>query len=357
MGSFYATCSITDLSLTYDDPTYIQLIVPLWIAHSPYKTGTDNIEEKGLRVTNEGAVGEYAPFGFPIEGKYDDYGQIKDIVRDRNVLMLEEFFNINIDDIIECASDDRWYRYGIKNNDKSWMVGENKMKHLNILKYMTTTYFRKEHYDYLSSDLLLDDNWWIDDIKKERLPKMKKALVELEKAKSIHIPKNEEYTIKDITEQDIEDASFWKYFEENMSLEEKKKHLVKIKNFVENHELNAISGKFYIPSICSINMFEYLPLTQEDYEQVVKQYFFIINMHGLYKVIRPSHYGSQTSNHSFYVKFHKFSIELMGEQVKMQDKENFKEEINYLFMHKMKDIDENVKEKIYQIITRYLDEK
>lgn len=41
-----------------------------------------------------------APYALPIYGKYNDYGAIEDICMDRNVEILEKYFNCKIDDVL-----------------------------------------------------------------------------------------------------------------------------------------------------------------------------------------------------------------------------------------------------------------
>lgn len=109
MGSFYTTCSVSHMVLT-NQKTSIQLLVPNY--------STDFQEHLGMIVSNYGSQCFFAPFGFPIHGRYYDYGGIEDIQRDKNVEMLEDFFNLSIDQIISNVGDDRWYRYGIVEHEK-----------------------------------------------------------------------------------------------------------------------------------------------------------------------------------------------------------------------------------------------
>lgn len=110
MGSFYTTCSVSHMVLT-NQKTSIQLLVPNY--------STDLKEHLGMIVSNDGCQGFFAVFGFPIHGRYYDYGGIDDIQRDKNVEMLENFFNLPIDKIISNVGDDRWYRYGIIEHEQS----------------------------------------------------------------------------------------------------------------------------------------------------------------------------------------------------------------------------------------------
>lgn len=319
MGSFYATCSITDLSITDGDQMYMQLILPSWV-NNPHSIDGEQIGcgEKGLRVANEGPLGEFVPFGFPIAGHYADYGDIDGIVKDRNIEMLEEFFNIPIQDIISCATDDRWYKHSylpaiIEKKEeeyegawKSWTVGKNKMVNVEILKKLTVTYFRKEHYDYLSQNSLLTDDHYYEKERVKRLEKMVEKLSHLDSER----PKESkpDFTKNDITDKIRE--RFIKVFGKEGSSDES---IIEIQNHKDEQWWYPFQYTFYIPSIARVNMFQKLPIGPEDVEQVMLQYRFITNMGNLYKVLRPSYYGSQDDNFKAYVKFHKMTTELVDE--------------------------------------------
>ncbi len=92
MGSFYATCSVSNMTLSYQKTSVI-LLVP--------SISTDISGNSGLICSNDGAQIYFSPFGFPIHGEYYDYGQISNIVRDDNVLMLEKYFGVDINEITD----------------------------------------------------------------------------------------------------------------------------------------------------------------------------------------------------------------------------------------------------------------
>ncbi len=68
MGSFYTTCSVSHMVLT-NQKTSIQLLVPNY--------STDFKEHLGMIVSNDGAQGFFAVFGFPIHGRYYDYCKVQ----------------------------------------------------------------------------------------------------------------------------------------------------------------------------------------------------------------------------------------------------------------------------------------
>lgn len=362
MGSFYATCSITDVSIIDNDKMYMQLILPTWVKN-PHSIDGEKIGcgEKGLRVSNEGAMAEFVPFGFPIEGHYADYGDIDGIVKTRNVEMLEKFFNLSMEDIIGCATDDRWVRYGMDEDRDSgshdWTIGGNKMENIEILKQLTVTYFKKEHYDYLSEDFRGDDSYWMEESKK-RQNKMKKALKKLGKhnATISSKPKKPELTFEEITEEHI--SAYREVFldeDETMTDDQIKIEYLSMQSYSNDsndYKLSRLDMQylFPIPSIAKYDMYALLPLTEEDFTEVKKQHAFIINMHSLYKVIRPSYYGSQSDNFGIYADFHKFSAELVSEhKVEMA-----KSEIGYYIEEALEGLDgytTEQREEIYKVIT------
>ena len=97
MGSFYLTCSVSHMTLNHQK-TSVQLLVP---KYNTKQYSSLNFEEHmNIICSNDGAQAFFSPFGFPIRGRYDDYGHLHDISRDTNVEQLEEFFGITIEDII-----------------------------------------------------------------------------------------------------------------------------------------------------------------------------------------------------------------------------------------------------------------
>jgi hypothetical protein len=352
MGSFYSTCSISDLSIIDSDSTYIQLIVPTWVKN-PHSIDGEQIGcgEKGLRVSNEGPLCEFSPFGFPIEGKYADYGNIDNIVPSRNIEMLEEFFGIPIVDIISCATDDRWYRYGYLEPNKqnnSWIIADNKMKNVEILKQLTVTYFRKEHYDFLS-EKLLDINY--KDERKKHINKINNILNELDKVRPKNSKHRKEFTLSDITDEIREK---YMVIRGSYSNSEFDMLIIQMENYKkEIWWKGEWNYNLYIPSLNKMNMFKLLPIGSKDFEEVKKQYIFTRNMGDLYKVIRPSYYGSQSDNFDAYVKFHNFSVSLVNSQKNKIKKDTVLDDISYVLKYTLNDVDNKdvvdiIKNKIVQ---------
>ena len=71
MGSWNATCSISHLPIRSGDPVYVLPII------GKYNTASSM------------CYGEYSPFGFLMEGEYDDYGSADNITSDWKVEYLQ----------------------------------------------------------------------------------------------------------------------------------------------------------------------------------------------------------------------------------------------------------------------------
>jgi len=355
MGSFNSTCSISDLSIICGDATYMQLLLPSWVTN-PYSIDGEKVGcgEKGLRVSNEGPLGEFVPFGFPIEGHYADYGDIDGIVPTKNTEMLEEFFGISILDIIDCAKDDRWYKHSYKpmmvdktdeeykGQYKSWTIGENKMKNIDILKKLTLTYFKKEHYDFLSDKWIGSDSYYEKE-RNKRFKKMVNILGELD-TKRPTSKKRKVFSLNDITD---EHRTKYTVIRDEMDDVEFDKMIVEMENHMsERWWKSDWNYTFYIPSISTYDMFKLLPIGSKDVEEVRKQYTFIGNMSTLFKVLRPSYYGSQEDNYDAYVKFHQFSTELVNDKKMELKADTILYDIAWILKENLKNIDKEVADKI-----------
>lgn len=64
---------------------------------------------------NNGPFYEYSPFCLPIEGEYDDYGRIENIVKNHHTKYLENYFGLSIENIVKCLCDGR-KNHGIEYN-------------------------------------------------------------------------------------------------------------------------------------------------------------------------------------------------------------------------------------------------
>ncbi|MCK9476885.1 MAG: hypothetical protein M0R46_13240 [Candidatus Muirbacterium halophilum] len=95
-----------------------------------------------ILIKHEKIEFQYSPFGFLIHGEIDEYYNLINIVRDKNVEMLENFFGICIEDIIEYISKDIEISstYGIRK----------KIKNSLVYKQLSPCYFSTEALSFLT---------------------------------------------------------------------------------------------------------------------------------------------------------------------------------------------------------------
>lgn len=273
MGSFYSTCSVSSMTLS-NQKTSIQLLAP---NHS-----TDFSEHLNMVVSNDGAQAFFSPFGFPIHGEYYDYGRIENIVRDKNVEMLEDFFGITIDNILENIGDDRYIPENIKN--------------IEIFKKLGMTYYRTEVLEYLQSG-------WnnIDLVNPKEYSsgsRMTKLLKSLEDRKVDHSRYEELLKIG------------------KNKTEDQKEELYEIMDLMSNSLKRENS---YVNSLARPNMFTTLPITTEFKECILKQYQYIKTLgFELSRLLIPSVYGSQETNWASQYKLNDFVNDLLAGDMKYE---------------------------------------
>lgn len=322
MGSFYSTCSITHMTLK-NQKTSIQLLVPSYC--------TDLNAHKGMIVSNEGSQAFFSVFGFPINGKYDDYGHIREIERDKNVEMLEDFFNLRIETLLDNIGDDRWLRYGEERNDNYWKIKTKDggpIKNKEIYLSLAKTYFRTEimesFYGKYTSSML-----------KELLKTLRNMKEDKEKLKEL-IPNNEELEKEELnktllqiskkistTLQNKKDENGQELNEEEVN--SLKEELNMVCKFIIGHDEINLRYTSYIPSLTEINMFKVLPINEEFEKEIQNQYSLILALSVLRRSLMPSDYGGQQDNYSELVKLNELANELM-----LKD---FMEEMSYEFEH------------------------
>lgn len=95
MGYFSVTCGISSLPISEGDSIGMVLLMP--------NEGSSLLPSRSLSMNTDA----YKPFSAPIYGEYNDYGGLDNIVRDDTVTLLEEYFGLNIDTILECIDVDR----------------------------------------------------------------------------------------------------------------------------------------------------------------------------------------------------------------------------------------------------------
>lgn len=279
MGCSYISDSITDITITEDEEVYMQFITPTWVDNcyslEEQKLG---LSEKGVRVSNNYSLAEFVPFGFPILGDSTDYGMLDNIVYNKNTELLEEFFNISIDDIFEYATQFRWGGEPIPKE----------IKNVEILKQLTVTFFKKDHYDYLSTTNIGTNGNHIDRTN-EVINSIPTTIKNLSNIRGVDESSEDFIEFKErYSKFSIDEAKEY-YFEKRWS-----RMFYNIK-----HEL-------YIPSIVNYNMFEYLSIDVSFIAECQGQYRFIRNLKELNKVLRPSYSSGQDNNINAVIQFNDF---------------------------------------------------
>lgn len=100
MGSFNVACSISHLSIGPGEKCYF---IPL------IRNKYGSIDEQSNLISNEGPSYFFWPFCFPIEGEYNDYGGIENIVHNSNTKVIEEFVGITIEQLVSCLTGRRGF--------------------------------------------------------------------------------------------------------------------------------------------------------------------------------------------------------------------------------------------------------
>jgi hypothetical protein len=190
MGSFYATCSITQQTISDGQEMYMQFMLPsqyidktnsgnlfvksfLDVAKQKgldeaiktwdeaTKTWGSKLIEKGLKISDGD---EWVPFGPAIRGTYDDYGNIApslDEDSQKRVKILEDLMGgLPFRTIMEVGQDNRWYTLGLgeckddPNPNSNWRpegISKDMPEWLLILcKNLSLTYFHASVYDVIS---------------------------------------------------------------------------------------------------------------------------------------------------------------------------------------------------------------
>lgn len=268
MGSFYSTCSVSHMTLT-NQKTSIQLLVP---------NNKSLKEHKSMIVSNDGAQEFYSPFGFPIHGRYDDYGHLQNIKEDGNTKMLEDFFNMSIYKIIENIGRKRDVPETAQNID--------------FYNSLSMTYFRTEVLEHLQKgweniDLVNPKQYTGDEM----------------------LSKFFNHYFRDKSNEN-ERLEYLESLDRELTEEESKEFISIIRN-THNEPRN------YVTCNKSNSMFSVLPIDISFKEDILKQYQFLI-MYGwaLNRVLLPSMYGSQQDNYLHIYNLNELVNELLLEDIK-----------------------------------------
>ena len=97
------SCHLSGLPITGSTPACLILLKPSSMAK--YLKG-DNQYGTTHYISNEGTQVFFNPFAFPIRGRYDDYGGLE-VEEDDNTRILEKYFGLPIQDIINVVTSGR----------------------------------------------------------------------------------------------------------------------------------------------------------------------------------------------------------------------------------------------------------
>ncbi len=277
MGSFYSTCSLSNMTIIDGQQTSIQLLISRNYKH------TKDLE---IEINEDGSMLKFLTFGFPIHGKYADYGQIDDIKRDDNIKILEKYFNISIDEILSFAS--------------GRMVKKpEKIHHEDLLEKMELTFFRTEIYDKMC------EGWSdLDETKKSswgnRFPDMWKYFKQ---------------------QAEIGYHSHW----DLMSLIKSETDEEKVKLY-KHHITNYIQEYTYFPRYVE-NFYKLLNIDIEKFKDEFKKQVKLSEvMRNLHIVFRPSWYGTQEDNYVQGYLYHKNILNQITTDIKEMFNDDYFEE-------------------------------
>lgn len=127
MGCFNVSCGISNLSIDGGDKVLLYALLP-----SRYNDGT-KVYSSYLSITDL-----YVPLCFPIEGEYDEYGSINNIVKDANTEAVAEFLKMDIEEFVK-------YITGYNDTKK---IMDLKVK--NIINDISVMFVRKDIHDFLT---------------------------------------------------------------------------------------------------------------------------------------------------------------------------------------------------------------
>jgi hypothetical protein len=253
--------------------TSVLLLIPGW--------GTDIHDHRGMIVSNEGSQAFYSPFGFPIHGEYYDYGYLENIKEDSNTKMLEQFFNMDISEIIQHIGRPDDIPENIKNKE--------------LYNSLSMTYFRTEVLEYLERgwdkiDLDSTDQY----SQGYRMNKFLNTLI------------NQDPNIKRRDE----------LFNKEELTDSEEKELRDILRLSMKFDLMDISLN-YIRLSKNKNMFNILPIDDKFKEHILRQVTFLTTLgYDLRRTLLPSDYGSQDTNFSAIYELNEFVNDLLFEDMK-----------------------------------------
>ena len=108
MGSFNVSCAVSHITIHNGDRAFL---FPLLPNINKYEIQEGHPDDGTLIVNSASQYLHpdeyYIPFCFPVEGKYDDYGSLEDIVENENTKAIEFLLGISINDFVALVTDNR----------------------------------------------------------------------------------------------------------------------------------------------------------------------------------------------------------------------------------------------------------
>ena len=147
MGSFNVACSVSSISISSGEKV---MFIPLLPKH--YRHKAPHLVQKNTSLTYPNDY--FDPFCLPIEGKYNDYGSVEDIVKNANTEAIEKFFDITIEDFFECVCNRRDFSDTYSGIFKHFCMHQEELSGYNIEvneELLTTLGFHaidSEHYQF-----------------------------------------------------------------------------------------------------------------------------------------------------------------------------------------------------------------
>lgn len=298
MSNSCVNCGISNLSI-YNQKTSIQLLLPSklgWMEEywdrSDRKTQTTiKTSGRGVIITSGKVCGHggcmeyYYPFAFPIHGVYDSSSKfkLKEVVRDKNVELLEEYFNTSIENILQYI--DHPYHFNDEYKNMLEAMPEEARK---IYLRLDKAYYRTEVLEHL------EYGNWCEHLNK---PEEEIDYISLPIVREVH--KYLELTDRERGEPLLDANEIIEYRrlkKEANELDEDAPEGLKHSIYASIGSLTFGGHDMYFPT--SLNMYRFLPITRNDFEDdIIKQVAFVINLGQIGIQLKPSIGGFDTNNH------------------------------------------------------------
>lgn len=109
MGCFNVSCAVSHITIHEGDRTFLFPLLPNineynYFLNKRRDDGTVTIGPASLYLYQDE---HFIPFCFPIEGTYNDYGALENIVHNENTEAIETFLGITIEEFIELITENR----------------------------------------------------------------------------------------------------------------------------------------------------------------------------------------------------------------------------------------------------------